>query len=115
MNHLLEFTREMDPQGPYFLGEELSLLDIVLAPWAVRLWVFDHFKGGSGIPAEGAGGKNEDEWKRFRKWLKAIESRKSVKETLSERQHYLPIYLRYAEDRAQSEAAKAIRAGRGIP
>jgi hypothetical protein len=82
---------------------------------ANRLWVFDHFKGGSGIPDEGKGGEDEEVWNRFRRWLSAVENRRSVKETLSERQHYLPIYQRYAEDRAQSEAAKAIRAGRGIP
>jgi glutathione S-transferase len=102
-------------KGPYFNGKEFGLIDIVIAPWVNRLWVFDHFKGGSGIPEEGKGGEDEEVWKRFRKWLSAVESRKSVKETLSKREHYLPIYQRYAEDRAQSEAAKAIRAGRGIP
>jgi glutathione S-transferase len=98
-----------------FLNPEFSLIDIIIAPWANRLWVFDHFKGGSGLPEEGEGGEDEQVWKRWRKWLEAVENRKSVKETLSEREHYLPIYQRYAEDRAQSEAAKAIRAGRGIP
>ncbi|CAO2656167.1 Nn.00g049700.m01.CDS01 [Neocucurbitaria sp. VM-36] len=115
LNHLKEFTREMDHEGPYFLGKDFSLIDIVLAPWANRLWVFDHFKGGSGIPEEGQGGHDEEVWRRWRKWAEAVEERKSVKQTLSEREHYLPIYQRYAEDRAQSEAAKAIRAGRGIP
>ncbi|KAH7558231.1 hypothetical protein BM1_05503 [Bipolaris maydis] len=115
LNHVKEFTREMDKEGPFFSGKEFGLIDIVIAPWANRLWVFDHFKGGSGIPDEGKGGEDEEVWKRFRKWLAAVEARKSVKETLSDRQHYLPIYQRYAEDRAQSEAAKAIRAGRGIP
>lgn len=115
LNHLKEFTSEMDPDGPFFLGKDFSLIDIVIAPWANRLWVFDHFKGGSGIPEEGQGGKFEEVWKRWRKWLSAVEGRKSVKETLSEREHYLPIYGRYARDEAQSEAAKAIRAGRGIP
>ncbi|KAH7401494.1 glutathione transferase omega-1 [Pyrenochaeta sp. MPI-SDFR-AT-0127] len=105
LNHLKDFTREMDPQGPFFLGSEFSLIDIVIAPWANRLWVFDHFKGG----------EDEEVWKRWRIWLRAVEERRSVKETLSEREHYLPIYQRYAEDKAQSEAAKAIRAGRGIP
>jgi glutathione S-transferase len=105
----------MDAEGPFFSGKDFQLIDIVIAPWANRLWVFDHFKGGSGIPDEGKGGEDEEVWKRFRKWLSAVENRRSVKETLSERQHYLPIYQRYAEDRAQSEAAKAIRAGRGIP
>ncbi|KAF2129845.1 glutathione transferase omega-1 [Dothidotthia symphoricarpi CBS 119687] len=115
LNHLKEFTKEMDSEGPYFMGKEFSLIDIVIAPWANRLWVFDHFKGGSGLPEEGKGGDDEETWVRWRKWLKAVEDRKSVKETLSEREHYLPIYQRYAEDRAQSEAAKAIRAGRGMP
>ena len=115
LNHLKEFTREMDAEGPFFSGKDFQLIDIVIAPWANRLWVFDHLKGGSGIPDEGKGGEDEEVWKRFRKWLSAVENRRSVKETLSERQHYLPIYQRYAEDRAQSEAAKAIRAGRGIP
>ena len=101
LNHLKGFTREMDSTGPYFLGEEFSLIDVAIAPWANRLWVFDHFKGGSGIPEEGEGGEDEEVWKRWRKWLKAVEGRKSVKETLSEREHYLPIYQRYAEDRAQ--------------
>lgn len=31
-------------------------------------------------------------WARFRKWLKAIEERPSLKNTMSEREHYLPIY-----------------------
>ncbi|KAH9880118.1 hypothetical protein J1614_002144 [Plenodomus biglobosus] len=115
LTHMKEFTREMDPQGPYFLGSEFSLVDITIAPWATRLWVFDHFKGGSGIPEVGKGGEEEDVWKRFRVWHEKVENRKSVKATLSEKQHYLPLYQRYAEDRAQSEAAKAIRAGRGMP
>ena len=47
----------------------------------------------------------------FRSWLAAIESRKSVKETLSDREQYLDIYKRYAEDKA----AKATQAGKGDP
>lgn len=115
LNYLKEFTREMHVQGPYFLGSDFSLIDVVIAPWANRLWVFDHFKGGLGIPEEGEGGEDEEVWGRWRKWVAAVEARKSVKETMSDRERYLPIYQRYAEDRAQSEAAKAIRAGRGIP
>jgi len=44
-----------------------------------------------------------------------VEGRESVKETMSEKEYYLPIYTRYAEDRAQSELAKATREGRGVP
>ncbi|KAJ5693244.1 hypothetical protein N7462_002667 [Penicillium macrosclerotiorum] len=116
LNHLKTWTKEMHPEGPYFLGSEISLPDLVLAPWAVRLWAFDEFKnGGLGIPAKGMGGSEEAVWNRWRKWIVAIEDRKSVRETTSEKEHYLPIYKRYADNTAQSELAKATRAGRGVP
>ena len=81
----------------------------------MRLWALDHFKEGLGLPAEGKGGDDEATWARFRKWLKAIEERPSIKNTTSETEHYLPIYQRYADDKAQSELAKATRKGRGVP
>ena len=39
----------------------------------------------------------------------------SIRDTMSEREHYLPIYKRYADDTAMSELTKASRAGRGVP
>ncbi|PSN62576.1 glutathione transferase omega-1 [Corynespora cassiicola Philippines] len=115
LGYLKEFTKEMDPEGPYFNGKDFGLIDIMIAPWAVRLWVFDHFKGGLGIPEKGQGGEDEQVWERYRKWYGAVEQRKSIKETMSDTEHYLPIYQKYAEDKAQSEMAKATRAGRGVP
>lgn len=109
------WIKEADAEGPYFLGKDFTMADICLAPWAVRLWVFDHYKGGLKIPEEGQGGEDEEAWARWRSWRKAIESRPSVRDTLSERQYYLSIYQKYAEDRAQSELAKATRGGRGVP
>jgi len=115
LDTLKQFADAMDEQGPFFLGTEPSLVDLVLAPWAVRLWVFDHYKGGLGMPGENQAGSVKDSWSRWRKWLAAIESRRSIKETTSEMEHYLPIYQRYADDTAQSELAKATRAGKGVP
>ncbi|KAH7413282.1 glutathione transferase omega-1 [Cadophora sp. MPI-SDFR-AT-0126] len=108
LDKLKQFTEAMDPVGPYFLGKEVSLIDLVLAPWAVRLWVFEHFKGGLKIP-------QEEVWKRWRTWLSVVEQRESVISTTSEKEHYLPIYQRYADDTAQSELAKATREGKGVP
>jgi glutathione S-transferase len=65
LGYLKEFTREMDKEGPYFNGKEFGLIDVILAPWAVRLWVFDHFKGGLGVPEEGKGGEDEGTWGRW--------------------------------------------------
>ena len=78
----------------FFIGTEPTLVDIVLAPWAVRLWVFDHYKGGLAMPGEDQAESAKDSWSRWRKWLAAIESRRSIKETTSEKEHYLPIYQR---------------------
>ena len=54
VDKLKRFTEETDSEGPFFLGRELSLIDLILAPcaWAVRLWLFDHFKGGLEMPAD---------------------------------------------------------------
>ena len=93
--HLKQFAEAMDKDGPYFSGKEPALIDFIAAPWAVRLWVFDHFKnGGLALPAPGKGGEDEQTWARWRKWLSAIESRKSIKETTSDTEHYLPLYKR---------------------
>ena len=77
--------------------------------------MLDHFKGGVGIPAAGQGGEDEEAWARWRTWSDAVLSRDSIERTTSEREHYLPIYKRYADDEAQSELAKATREGRGVP
>ncbi|KAF3765402.1 glutathione transferase omega-1 [Cryphonectria parasitica EP155] len=116
LHTLVTWIRDADPTGPFFAGEEFSLPDVVLAPWAVRLWVFDYFKeGGLGIPASGEGGEDEELWERWRVWSRAVSERESVQATTSDREHYLPIYERYATDKAMSELAKATRAGRGVP
>ncbi|KAK7941306.1 uncharacterized protein PG986_013693 [Apiospora aurea] len=117
---LLEFARAMDPVGPYFFagdgGDQVGMVDLALAPWVLRHWVFAHFKGITAVPEPGqASGEDEAGWERFRKWQAALESRDSVKRTESEREHYLPIYQRYADDVAQSALAKATRSGRGVP
>lgn len=117
LGHLKAWTKEMHPEGPFFLGTEMGLPDIVLAPWAIRLWVFDEYKpGGLGIPGDGEGSaEDQDVWKRWKKWMGAVEGTRSVQDTMSEKEHYLPIYKRYADNVAQSELAKATRAGRGVP
>jgi len=72
------------------------------------LWVFDHFKGGLEVPKGGWGN-------RWATWLEVVEKRESVVSSTSEREHYVPIYQRYADDTGQSELAKATREGKGVP
>ncbi|KKY24907.1 putative glutathione s-transferase [Phaeomoniella chlamydospora] len=109
LENIRQFTEQMHPTGPFWLGEQISMPDLIIAPWVVRLWVFDHFKGNNGEWPKGP------IWERWNRFVKAVEELKSVRDTLSDREHYLPLYQRYAENKAQSGAAKAIRAGKHIP
>ena len=88
---------------------------LTTAPGAVRLWVFDHYKNGLRVPEPGKGGEDDAVWTRFRKWQTAIAERPSIRDTTSEREYYLSIYQKYADDTAQSELAKATRKGHGVP
>lgn len=118
LGHLKTWIKEADPNGPFFYGKDFTLADISLAPWALRLWVFDHYKseeGGLGLPKPGEGGADEKTWARWRSWVEAIEKRRSIVDTMSAEEHYLTIYQRYADNTAQSELAKATRSGKGVP
>ncbi|KAI0079304.1 glutathione S-transferase C-terminal-like protein [Panus rudis PR-1116 ss-1] len=92
-------------RGPYFLGEEFSLVDVALAPWVLRDYIS---KENRGYSREAVG----ESWV---KYAHALETRPSVVKTQSDKEHYAEIYARYLRDEAQSEAAKAIREGRPIP
>lgn len=113
---LKAFIKEADEEGPFFLGKRFSMVDVMLTPWLVRLWILDHFKdGGLGMPGPGEAGEDEEVWNRWRKWAEAVEGRRSVKETLSSREEYVHVYQRYAEDKTQSEVGQATRSGRNLP
>ena len=111
-------------KGPYFLGDAFSMVDVVLAPWVIRDYLLQEHRGYS---REAVGGG----WKEYAEALGARESvlkTQSVSGSLLVRvvggvlicdvqnlEHYEPIYARYLRDEAQSEVAKATRAGRAIP
>ncbi|KEF54484.1 uncharacterized protein A1O9_09651 [Exophiala aquamarina CBS 119918] len=116
LGHLKTFIHEADAEGPFFLGKGFSIVDVMLAPWLCRSFLFDVYKqGGLGVLTEGEGGEDEAVWKRWRSWADAVMSRQSVLDTLSEREQYVNAYRRYAEDTTQSEVARATREGRRLP
>ncbi|KAJ7772070.1 glutathione-S-transferase [Mycena maculata] len=102
---LYEALRKFAAQvkGPYFLGEEFSLVDIAIVPWITRDYILAEHRSYSRQDVSA-------EWKRY---AEHVEQRESVLKTKSDK--YVDIYGRYLRDEAQSEAAKAIRAGRAIP
>lgn len=114
--HVKTFAREMSAGGPWFLGETFGMVDVSLAPWAMRLWLIDYYKpGGLGFPEEGQGGEDEDAWRRWRAWLGAILDRPSAKATFSEKEQYVDVYKRYAEDKTNSQVGQATRKGERLP
>jgi glutathione S-transferase len=115
LDRVKTFTEALDPEGPFFLGDRFSMVDLMLAPWLCRMFLFDVYKGGVGIPDEGKGGDDEQLWSRWRKWAKAVSERPSVQDTLSDREQYIDAYKRYAEDKTQSQVGQATRAGRSLP
>jgi len=92
-------------KGPFFLGEQFSLVDVALAPWVVRDYII----------AENRDYRREDVPNGWKEWADLLEQRESVRKTSSEKQYYAEIFQRYLNNTAQSEAAKAIRAGRVVP
>ncbi|KAI0115601.1 glutathione S-transferase [Nemania sp. FL0031] len=115
LGHIRTFVQEMTEGGPWFLGDRFSLVDVMLAPWAKRLFLIDHYKaGGVGIPGVGEAGDDEV-WTRWRAWFDAITTRKSVRDTWSDDEMYVRAYKRYADDTTQSEVAQATRKGQRLP
>ncbi|ORZ03331.1 thioredoxin-like protein [Syncephalastrum racemosum] len=84
---LNELLLEQSPSGPYFLGDEYSIADIAIAPFAGRLEAFtkNYLKG--------------HEWdivkssKRLSDFLKGIQERASYKETYCGDQDYVDVLV----------------------
>ena len=113
------------PEGPFFLGQTISIVDVQFAPWMLRLTrVMKPYRA---WPDPEAGS-------RWGLWLDAIEKHESVKATTSTDDLYLDSYERYAgkfsghvqlqcmglsgslENRPDtSQVAQAINFGRGLP
>lgn len=77
---LHELTAAADAQGPFFLGEDLSLVDVHLAPFALRLSrILGPLRGWTTAPSG----------TRWQRWVDALEADKNVEATTSGRQLYL--------------------------
>ncbi|CEN59444.1 Putative Glutathione S-transferase [Aspergillus calidoustus] len=86
-DHFNTLVGAADPQGPFFLGPNLSFVDVQIAPWMVRLnRVLKPYRGWPD-PEPGS---------RWGAWVDAIENSEEVKRTTSTDDLYLDSYERYA-------------------
>ncbi|KAI9216117.1 glutathione S-transferase [Blastocladiella britannica] len=76
-------------EGPYALGAEFSIADIISAPFLARLSVNEHYRGFT-IP-------KTDEFKRFHQWFDALRARPSIKDTTATKERLVAAYRAYAE------------------
>lgn len=126
MEQLLEVAHS---KGPFFMGPQISLVDVQAAPWILRLGrVLKPYRGWPD-PQQGS---------RLAAWVDAIETNPHVQATTSTDELYLDSYERYAREFAgvfcffrscrctdtsraaenrpnTSQLANAINAGRGLP
>ncbi|GAA5892604.1 hypothetical protein JCM6882_005657 [Rhodosporidiobolus microsporus] len=104
---LKELTEQwfVDGKTVWARGDGFGWVDAALAPWVARLPLVE----------ERRGFKRAEVGERFVRWAEAVEGRKSVRKTSSPPQSYAKIYQRYLDDTAESEVAKATRAGGKLP
>jgi glutathione S-transferase len=114
VNHVKTLVKQMRPTGPWFAGRQIGMVDVAVIPWAERIFLLDHYKGGSGIGKEVEDGDKEV-WERWRAWAEAVRGNESVKATMSDPEKYIEAYQRYAEDKTQSQVGQATRGGRSLP
>jgi glutathione S-transferase len=89
--HLLfiehEALRKTSDDGPYWLGTEISLVDLTYYPWFEQLAVLEHFRGFQ-LPT----GLN-----RLMQWWKTVANRESVRAIANSPQFYLERYAQLAQ------------------
>lgn len=106
-SQFLEFTKAMHSVGPFFQSDKLGFVDIMLAPYAARLYILKHYRGFE-LPESG-------KFERFHNWWKAVKNAPAVKTTLQDEEKLLAYYQKYADASAKSLVADAIRKGGTMP
>ena len=81
-----EGLAKLQGDGPYWLGAEISLIDVAWYPYFERLPAWTHYRGLS-IPAD---------CPRLAAWAKAMAGRSSVREIANDEDYYIASYQGYA-------------------
>jgi glutathione S-transferase len=79
-----EGLQKLSAEGPYWLGTEISLVDLTYYPWFEQVAVLEHFRGFQ-FPNGLA---------RLKKWCEAVANRESVRAIAKSQEFYLKHYAR---------------------
>mmetsp|Transcript_13066 Transcript_13066/g.24693 ORF Transcript_13066/g.24693 Transcript_13066/m.24693 type:complete len:340 (+) Transcript_13066:37-1056(+) len=100
------FAQAMSRDGPYFLGKEISMVDIALFPfWQRFLWVGGHYRGLE-MP-------DDPEFRRLRSWWEACLERPAFAGTLVCQPRLISSYSQYSRNEGTSDYAKNLQSSLG--
>ncbi|MFQ5785424.1 MAG: glutathione S-transferase family protein [Alphaproteobacteria bacterium] len=85
--------------APYWLGGDISLVDIAFYPHFERFAALTHYRGVA-IP---------DDCPRLKAWLTAMRERESVRATAHSDDYYIESYVKYADGSASGVTAREMR------
>lgn len=102
-SHLLFIEQEgigkLSSNGPYWLGESLSLIDLSFYPWFERWCVLEHYRAFT-LPST---------CPRLKQWYSAMLTRESVQSIKNSPDFYIQQYIKYANNTASGITAQEMR------
>ena len=108
LDNILLLTEVMSVDGPFFLGKDFGMVDIMLVPWAIRIPVLLKTMRNFEIP-------NDAKFARYHRWWNAVKELEAVKKTVQPQDKLMDKYQRYIDGTAKTQVADAIRKGTGLP
>ncbi|CAE7850247.1 GSTU8 [Symbiodinium sp. KB8] len=95
-------------QGPFFFGQDLSIVDVAALPWCYRIFtcgIIERYRDASFAYDRVA-------FAPLQTWLDACLALPAVKDTLPDPERLVDTYKRYADGTAESKVGAAVRAGK---
>eukprot|EP00397_Hematodinium_sp_SG-2012_P037460 GEMP01040603.1.p1 GENE.GEMP01040603.1~~GEMP01040603.1.p1 ORF type:complete len:246 (-),score=53.52 GEMP01040603.1:1069-1806(-) len=105
MEDIRTFAKEI--VGPYYLGEQLSIVDIAAFPWAMRMFILEEFFG-----EQYRLSPSDPTLIPFLQWKNSVAALDAVKTTIGKNEDYVTVYERYRDNCAGSKVADAVMAGK---
>jgi len=102
---LAAFSTAMSPQGPFFSGSDINVVDIAFAPFASRIAIIlSHYRNYS-VPLSG------DIWRRYGEWVQAVQQSGLLSATQGDNKTYcdrlVDFYLPYSNGGGQADVTVA--------
>lgn len=92
-------------RGPYFFGEEFSIVDLSMVAWIVRDWIL----------VEHRSFNRQNVSSKFAAYCELLASRPAVLRTISNKEGYEAIYALHLSGKIKSSIVEAIKSGRPLP